>query len=80
MSKAPKTAPAKKPGTAPADAGQQHTADADTSVVVSDLDDYEVVSILDHDGERYEVGDQVSLTPKQADSLLGHTVKPLKAA
>ena len=36
--------------------------------------DHLVLSPLDHDGERYEPGDTVHLTPAQAAPLLGHTV------
>lgn len=37
---------------------------------------YEVTSPLEHDGDRYEVGSTVELTPAQAEPLLGNTVKP----
>ena len=45
-----------------------------------DVKPYEVVSPLDHDGERYAIGDQVELSDLHAAPLLGHTVKPLDDA
>ncbi|MCW5666483.1 MAG: hypothetical protein KIT35_21845 [Piscinibacter sp.] len=39
---------------------------------------YDVLSNLDHDGDRYEAGDQVELTEAQA-ALLPGVVKPAKA-
>lgn len=38
---------------------------------------YRVVSPLNHDGERYQVGAEVQLSADQAAPLLGHTVQPL---
>lgn len=35
---------------------------------------YRVISPLNHDNKRYEVGSQVELTVDQAEPLLGHTV------
>ncbi|MBN8486377.1 MAG: hypothetical protein J0M20_01390 [Burkholderiales bacterium] len=42
--------------------------------------DYTVLSRLEHDGELYEEGDQITLTAGQAAPLLGHTLQPAKAA
>lgn len=36
---------------------------------------YEVVSRLDFNGETFEAGTTVELTQKEAEPLLGHTVK-----
>ena len=49
-------------------------AQAAAAAVVSDSERYQVISPLDHDGERYEPGEGVYLSVKQAKSLLGHTV------
>ncbi len=35
---------------------------------------YTVISPLQYDGDRYEIGDEVALTDKVAKDLIGHTV------
>lgn len=40
---------------------------------------YRVISPLDHDQERYAIGDDVELTEDLAKPLLGHTVVPKNA-
>lgn len=40
---------------------------------------YTVLSALNHDLVDYAVGDTVELTAKQAEPLLGHTVKAAEA-
>lgn len=39
---------------------------------------YRVISPLQHDDTRYEVGDEVELSALQAEALLGHTVEAIK--
>ncbi|MGH7186882.1 MAG: hypothetical protein ACREIB_11480 [Pseudomonadota bacterium] len=38
------------------------------------MDEYLVISPLDHDGKRYAIGHSVKLSAEQAEPLLGHTV------
>lgn len=60
-------------------AGQANQGDQADKAAAKPKASYKVKSPLEHDGERFEIGDEVALTEFEAKPLLGHTVEPLEA-